>query len=47
MYNEYEAPEIVEIGKAEEVILGEKNIVDLDTADGTFLRPQAFAEYEE
>lgn len=47
MYNEYEAQEIVEIGKAQEVILGAKTIPEYDSVDQTFLRPQEFAEYEE
>lgn len=49
MYNEYESPEIIEIGKAREVILGEKDVSVADEA-GLFpidKRSSSFANYEE
>jgi hypothetical protein len=49
MYNEYQAPEILEIGKAREVILGEKD-VDVQDEAGLFptnKRTIAFADHEQ
>jgi hypothetical protein len=49
MYNEYQAQEVVEIGKAEEVILGYKDAEGPDEPGltPTFLRSTSFANYEE
>jgi len=49
MYNHYEASEIVEVGKAEEMILGEKPDPFADTTSDppTYMRPVFFAEYDE
>jgi hypothetical protein len=49
-FNEYEAAQAVEIGRAQGIILGEKPLDMIDTVVGdpdTFHKPQAFAEYEE
>ncbi len=49
MYNEYEASEIVEVGKAEEMILGDKQDPFADTTSDPpiYLRPVSFADYDE
>jgi len=49
MFNEYEASEILQVGKAEELILGEKGEVGLDEP-GFFPieeRATSFASYDE
>ena len=50
MYNEYEASEVVEVGKAEETILGEKLHIRADepgAGDPLFKNPFPEAEYDE
>ena len=49
MYNEYEASEVVEVGKAEEMILGIKDDDVADNAGQTppFLRSTPSAVYDE
>jgi hypothetical protein len=49
MYNEYEASEIVEVGQAEEMILGYKDqeVADQVGSTPTFLRSTSFADYDE
>ena len=48
MTNNYEAPEVVEIGKAQEVILGEKTQLIADNnPDPVFRVPQSIAETDE
>lgn len=49
MYNEYEASEIVEVGKAEEMILGIKDdeVADEPGLTPAFLRTTSFANYDE
>ena len=49
MYNEYEASEVIEVGKAEEMILGEKVRVIADEPGEVpeHLRPFEFALYDE
>ena len=49
MYNEYEASEVMEVGKAEEMILGEKEDITADEPglSPEFLRARSFANYDE
>jgi hypothetical protein len=49
MYNEYEASEIVEVGKAEEMILGYKDqeVADQIGLTPDFLRSTPSASYDE
>ena len=48
MNNTYEAAEVIEIGKAQEIILGAKDIPQEDNnGDTSGLFPQAFADFDE
>jgi len=48
MYNTYEAAEVVEIGKAQEIILGVKEYDQQDNGTGDPLKfPEAFAKFDE
>lgn len=48
MYNTYEAAEVIEIGKAQEIILGVKDDDQFDNGTGDPLRyPEAFAKFDE
>lgn len=48
MNNTYEAAEVIEIGKAQEIILGVKDIPTEDNAgEPQDLFPQAFAQFDE
>lgn len=46
--NEYESAEVVEIGRAQELILGVKDEIDLDNGGTPLNRyPAAFAKFDE
>ena len=49
MYNEYEAPELMEVGNAKDVILGEKDVIFADSAglEPTNRKSSSFAEHED
>lgn len=48
MNNTYEAAEVIELGKAQEIILGAKEILTEDNVGTPVdLFPQAFAQFDE